>query len=320
MGLCLVLLSSALAATAPPAQAQLASWAPPETFDSQRFPRLPASQPEAGRPYIFGILGDQLFGSNRENDHDDGVTPIGADVKHSEAIQVFLVNIGKTNWSGRARIEIVEERRYVDRNITDLAPFEVTAVSRFGYLELEGSAVTVRGTAWEGDRLVDSYERVGNYQRDWPQEFPLGIFIRDLVRMPEIPAWMPGTPFAASFLNTRVLGNSEIQVCDNAACEETSSMFYCCWFRWLNLGDSVEGNACLRARIEVLGPSVSHAAGLDSDWPEEHCFTERRSTPVSNDAGPASAAPPPSRTPGVAFASSLGVLALVMLAVGRRRF
>lgn len=256
----------ALPLIANPGAALGPAWSPPDSF-TPRIAALPAERPDAGTPFFYALLTDELFGSNA-----DHAPPAGPSMRHPEIVGAYAINIGSAPWAGTLRLEIVEAGIVVERAVASLAPFATAVVQFTGYLDLDATQVTSRATAWEGAILQDSYEKIGSYQREWPGVFPIGVFIRDLDRLAVVPDWLPFTPFAVSFLHTAILGNTHIQVCTGAACEDSFGNFFCCFFRWTNAAYAGVGHTCVRSHSDLLGPNAWHAAGANSGWDSEQCF------------------------------------------------
>lgn len=225
------------------------SWHPPEAFDLRPDP-VPAERPQAGTPYIFALLNDELIGSNREN------SPGPLNVKRPETVGAYVVNLGQEPWSGLLRLELLEAGVTVERTTT-IPPLGIRAVTWVGYLELAATSLTARATALSGSVVADEYERTGDYDREWPLVYPVGVVVRDFGSVADPPAWLSPIPYAVSFLNTQPAGSAHLRLCDDVGCEHVYGGFFTGYFRWLNLAHEATGPVCLSGHNDVnllLGP------------------------------------------------------------------
>lgn len=224
-------------------------WRPPDGFSSRAAAML-AERPAAGKLMLFALLSDELFGPGPSGDVEM------PRAKRAELVQAYFVNVGARPWSGLVRIEIAEAGVLYEATVKGLKPNHIGTALWVGYLKAAEGELTVTASVVENGRVVERVTKESTYHRDWPATFPVGLFVRDLDAPATWPTWLPGRPYAISFLNTSPAGNNHIRTCDDDACEDIYGMFYWGTLRSASIAGFAQGEACVTTHVDYLGTAV----------------------------------------------------------------
>jgi len=224
-------------------------WQPPGGFAVRPVAKL-TERPAKGKPMLFALLSDELFGPGPRGDVEM------PRAKRAELVQAYIVNVGASPWSGTIRIEIPEAGVRHETQVKNLKPNRMDTALWVGYLASNSGVLTVTASVLENGRVVDRYTKSSTYHRDWPTTFPVGLYVRDLDAPSHWPPWLPGRPYAISFVNTSPIGTNHIIACDDRGCEDLYGAFYAGPFRAAMIADFAQGTACVTTHVDYLGTGV----------------------------------------------------------------